>query len=233
MMSVRKKELSFEDWKSYVFLMISWMCETEDVSISDVFEFYLLKDNIKVEKPEGYDQAKQYVKTKLQIIIKGQKVNRMNVAKVLCGYYELIEEKQTAYILNCVEIKDLLLQNFKMFIAGTPTNQDAINVITLNGNDLNGFVKANHISRFGSRGLMDSSMISCENLVIDYVIDYFSSNKEKSSHLKEAREMYGNEINRYKTLSNIKELDLVQEKKYIFGTEEKYHKFLNDCFVKR
>lgn len=118
-------------------------------------------------------------------------------------------------------------------MAEKPTSQDAINVIALNGNDLNRFVKVNHIStsKFVPFSLHGSSVLSFNNLIIDYVIGYFR--KDKSSHLKEAREMYGHEVNRYKTLPNIKDSDLEQEKAYIFGTEEKYQKFLNDCFEKR
>ena len=233
MMGVRKKELSLEEWKSYVYLMIAWMCEANDDSISKVFEFYLLKDNLRIEGEENYLTANQYLTTKLLLMVKGQKVNRTNVAKVLCGFYDIIKDRQSDFLLNCEEIIQCLRLNFNIYMGEKPSKQDAINVVALNGNDLNLFVKANHIAKYEDNGLLGSSMISCENLIIDLVIEYFGRYEEKSSHIKEAQEMYGTNLNRYKTLPNIKNMDLEQEKKYIFGNEDKYQKYLDECFVKR
>ncbi len=233
MMSARTKELSIEEWKSHVYLMLSWMCEDDYLDISKVFELFLLKDNFKTAAVNEFEVANKYLLEKLQVMIKGPKVNRLNVAKVLCGYYELIEERQSDYLLNCEEIKRYLILNFNNYMKEKTTKQDAINVVALNGNDINIFVKANHIARFGANTLMGSSMLSCENLIIDSVIDYFGSYEEKSSHLKEAKEIYFDNMNRYKTLSNVKDIDLEQEKKFVFGKEEYYHRYLKDCFVNR
>ena len=235
MMGVRKKELSFEEWKSYVYLMIAWMCEANDDNISKVFEFYLLKDNLRIENEENYLTANQYLKAKLLLMLKGPMVNRINVAKVLCGFYDIMKEKQSDFLLNCEEIKQYLKLNFDLYMGEKPTKQDAINVVALNGNDLNQFVKANHTDEYEHEGILDSSMISCDNLIIDLVIDYFGRYEEKSSHIIEAQEMYGSNSNRYKTLPNIKDLDLEQEKEYIFGNENenKYQRYLNECFVKK
>lgn len=235
MMGVRKKELSFEEWKSYVYLMIAWMCEANDDNISKVFEFYLLKDNLRIENEENYLTANQYLKAKLLLMLKGPMVNRINVAKVLCGFYDIMKEKQSDFLLNCEEIKQYLKLNFDLYMGEKPTKQDAINVVALNGNDLNQFVKANHTAEYEHEGILDSSMISCDNLIIDLVIDYFGRYEEKSSHIIEAQEMYGSNSNRYKTLPNIKDLDLEQEKEYIFGNENenKYQRYLNECFVKK
>ncbi len=233
MMSARTKELSIEEWKSHVYLMLSWMCEDDYIDISKVFELFLLKDNFKTAAVNEIEVANKYLLEKLQAMIIGAKVNRLNVAKVLCGYYEIIEDRQSDYLLNCEEIKRHLILNFNNYMEEKTTKQDAINVVALNGNDINLFVKANHIARFGANTLMGSSMLSCENLIIDSVIDYFGSYEEKSSHLKEAKEMYFDKTNRYKTLSNIKDMDLEQEKTYVFGNEENYHKYLKDCFVMR
>ena len=232
MMGVRKKELSLEEWKSYVYLMIAWMCEANDDNISKVFEFYLLKDNLRIESEENHLTANQYLTAKLHLMLKGPMVNRINVAKVLCGYYGIIKDRQLDFLLNCEEIIQCLKLNFNIYMGEKPSKQDAINVVALNGNDLNLFVKANHIAKYEDNELLGSSMISCENLIIGFVIDYFGGYEEKSSHIKEAQEMYGTNLNRYKTLPNIKDMNLEQEKKYIFGNEDKYHKYLDECFVK-
>ena len=71
-------------------------------------------------------------------------------------------------------------------------HQDAINVVALNGNDLNAFVKAHDIAKDRSR--------SHRNMIIDDVIKYFESYTEKSSHLAEAKTMYDNGANRYSVL---------------------------------
>lgn len=233
MMSVRIKELLLEDWKNYVYLMMAWMCETEDSSICDVFDMYLLKENLRVDLQDDYTKATQYLKVKLMNIIGSQKVDRMNVAKVLCGYYMIVENKQSDYLMNCKDIKDLLCLNFKMFMNEKPLKQDAINVVALNGNDVNAFVKANCIEVSIGDGLNGFPSISHNNLIIGNVIDYFSAYKEKSSHLKEAQRMYVNGKNRYKTLPDIQDVDLKKEKSCIFGNEENYHIFLNKCFVER
>lgn len=233
MMSVRKKELSLEEWKSYVYLMIAWMCEANDDNISKVFEFYLMKDNIRIESEENYLTANQYLTAKLHLMLKGPMVKRINVAKVLCGFYDIIKDRQSDFLLNCQEIKHYLKLNFELYMGEKPSKQDAINVVALNGNDLNLFVKANHIDMFTKNALGTKMVNVGKNLIIDSVIDYFGGYKEKSSHIKEAQEMYGTNLNQYKTLPNIKDMDLVQEKQYIFGNDDKYQKYLDECFVKR
>lgn len=235
MMSVRKKELTLDEWKNHAYLIASWICESDDWTISEVLCQYLQKDNLRMEEQNAEVKAKEYINAKLGTMISGQKVNRMNMAKVLSGYYEKIEGKQADYLLNCSEIKELLKQNFLKFMEEKPSKQDAINVIALNGNDVNTFVKANHIVKVSPDNplLDEGTIVICVNLIVDEVIKYFSAYEEKSSHLQEAQTLYTGTSNRYKTLPGLSGTDLEQERDYVFGTAENYQKFLSECFVTR
>ena len=157
----------------------------------------------------------------------------MNVAKVLSSYYEKIEEKQDEYLQDCTEIKELLKENFLKFMEEKQSKQDAINVVALNGNDVNAFVKANHITKVApDNPLMDEgTLIVCENLIVDDVIEYFGSYEEKSTHLQEAQELYKGAENRYRTLPGMSGIDLEQEMNYVFGTKENYQRYLRECFA--
>lgn len=234
MMNERIRELTLDEWKAHVFLLSAWMCESDDEKIKDVMEYYLLTENLHIGDDDDDIIMNLYTKSKMEKLIGGKQVNRMNVAKVLVGYYEIIEEKSSSYILGCDEVKELLKLNFLKFMEEKPLKQDAINVIALNGNDLHKFVKANSYAMI-NKGLFDeNSMIVSVNLIIDAVIEYFGAYMEKSSHLQEARQLYEEKKpSRYKTIANYENLDLLNEKNQIFGTDEKYQRFLEECFVDR
>lgn len=234
MMNERIRELTLDEWKGHVFMMVAWMCEADDAQIKDVMVYYLKKGNLHID--EEYDDVimNLYAKSKLERMIGGKMVKRMNVARVLTGYYEMIEKNSIGYIIGCDEVKELLKLNFLKFVEEKNSKQDAINVIALNGNDLNDFLKANCIIKQQSIVLDDNNSFICNNLIIDDVIDYFGSYVEKSSHLKEAQELYNpDKYGRYKTLPNILPTDMDKEKLMIFGSEEKYKEFLTKCFVDR
>lgn len=233
MMSVRKKELALDEWKNHVYLIVAWICETDDWTISEVLNQYLHKENFHMEEPDADTKAKDYVMTKLKTMISGVKVNRMNMAKVLSGYYEKVEEKQEDYLLRCADIKELLKQNFLKFMEEKQSKQDAINVVALNGNDVNAFVKANYITKVAPDNPMmdEGTLIVCENLIVDDVIEYFGSYEEKSTHSQEAQELYKGADNRYRTLPGMSGVDLEQEMNYVFGTKENYQRFLRECFA--
>lgn len=233
MMNERIRELTLDEWKGHIFMMAAWICEADDVQIKDVMEYYLKRGNLHLE--DEYDDVimNLYVKSKLERMIGGKMVKRMNVAKVLTGYYDIIKENSAGYIIGRDEVKELLKQNFLKFMEEKNSKQDAINVIALNGNDLNEFVKANCIIKrnieFGG-----DQRFTYNNLIVDEVIDYFGSYVEKSFHLKEAQELYNpNKNGRYKTLPDILPTNMDKEKFMVFGTDFKYREFLTKCFVDR
>ena len=155
----------------------------------------------------------------------------MNVAAVLTGYYCDIEKKETDYLLGCDEVKELLKMNFRKFMEEKQSRQDAINVIALNGNDINTFVKANSYSLSGTNPFGDTET-RYKNLIIDDVIAYFSAYEKKSSHLSEAKNFYEfSKINKYRTLQTYNNSELVREKHRLFGSDEVFLKFLSECFV--
>ena len=167
-------------------------------------------------------------------MICGSKVNRINMSKVLCGYYKEIEAYQNEFLINCTDVKEMLEMNFLNFMEEKQVVQDVINVVALNGNEINKFVKANHISKERSIDPMkdENSIKPCENLIIDAVIEYFGKYENKSSHLQDAKEIYKKSPNRYKNyLPWETDINLEQEKMYVFGSEENYEKFLRECFI--
>ena len=233
MMNERIRELTLDEWKGHVFMMVAWMCEADDVQIKDVMDYYLNKGNLHLED-EYVVIMNRYAKSKLESMIGGKKVKRLNVAKVLTGYYEMIKEKSAGYIIGCDEVKELLKMNFLKFMEEKNSKQDAVNVIALNGNDLNVFIKANSIIKRQDIVFGGKSEVTYNNLIIDDVIAYFGSYVDKSSHMKEAQELYNpKKFGRYKTLPNILPTDMDKEKLMIFGSDSKYQEFLMKCFVDR
>lgn len=234
MMNERIRELTLDEWKGHVFMMVAWMCEADDTQIKDVMVYYLKIGNLHIDEEDDVVIMNLYAKSKLERMIGGKMVKRMNVARVLTGYYEMIEENSVGYIIRCNEVKELLKMNFLKFMEEKNSKQDAINVIALNGNDLNDFIKANCIIKQQNIVFDGNNRFTYNNLIVDDVIDYFGSYIEKSSHLKEAQELYNpDNYGRYKTLPNILPTDMDKEKLMIFGSEEKYEEFLTKCFVDR
>ena len=234
MMGVQIKQLALEEWKNHVFLIASWICESDDPAISDVLCQFLLTNNLHIEVRQQRTIATNYTKEKLTSMICGTKVNRINMSKVLCNYYKEVEPYQNDFLINCTDVIEMLKQNFLEFMKEKHVMQDAINVMALNGNVINKFVKANHISnkREYDPFTDENAIIPCENLIIDAVIEYFSAYENKSSHLKNAKEIYKNSPNRYKNLQPWEsKINLEQEKMYVFGSEENYEKFLRECFI--
>lgn len=234
MMGVQVKQLSLEEWKSHVYLIASWICESDDPTISDVLYQFMQTNNLNIEVGQQTTIAINYTKEKLISMICGSKVNRINMSKVLCGYYKEIEAYQNEFLINCTDVKEMLEMNFLNFMKEKQVVQDVINVVALNGNEINKFVKANHISKERSIDPMkdENSIKPCENLIIDAVIEYFGKYENKSSHLQDAKEIYKKSPNRYKNyLPWETDINLEQEKMYVFGSEENYEKFLRECFI--
>ena len=233
MMTVRTKELAFEQWKDYLFVLYAWMCETDDVSVADAMTDYMQKENLRLDEEKVDIRMNEYAVSKLQAFINSQNVNRMNVAKVLSAYYGQIHDAHGTYIIDGDEIKKMLVTNYDRFMEEKNSDQDAINVIALNGNDLNTFVKAHCVMQEGT-SLSADGLIVKENLIIDKVISYFSDYGVKSSHYADAKNMYEQGTGRYKPSWYVKDLDLDIEKEFVFGSDDsKYKLFLNACFVDR
>ncbi|UKK59619.1 KAP family NTPase [Prevotella communis] len=230
MMETRIKSLSLEQWKNHMFLLYSWLCEDDYDMIKNVMVYYLLKDNVRPKDEEASGMALQYATERLEKIISIQKENRMNVAKNLCGYYSLIEKSESEYLLGCDAIKKMLILNFNLYLEEKHVHQDAINVVALNGNDLNAFVKANDVADSGYDTFGDFSH-SHKNLIIDEVIKYFESYTEKSSHWKDAKTMYDNGPNKYRSTTFVDQTAMKEEKYSIFGDDAHFEEFLNKCFV--
>lgn len=231
MMNERVREMNLDEWKGHVYLMIAWMCEANDVQIKDVFRYYFLIDNLRMNEEDADIIMGLYSKSKIEKMINGKNVNRMNVATVLTGYYSDIKKKEADYLLGCDDVKELLKMNFMKFMEEKQSRQDAINVIALNGNDINAFVKANSFST-KKTGPMGDDETQYTNLIIDEVIGYFGAYEEKSSHLSEAKNFYEfSKDNRYRTLKTYNNDGLVREKHQLFGSDEKFRKFLMECFV--
>ena len=230
MMGVRIKELTLEQWKDHVYLLFAWMCEIDDETIKDVLEQYLLKDNLHVEVEDMDLQMKQYAIEKLTKLITSQNVNRCNVGRNLSGYYHQVESKEGDYLLGCDDIKIMLARNFRLFMDEKPVKQDAINVVAINGNDLNEFVKAHDI-REDNRDDFGGFRRKHQNLIIDEVINYFGAYEEKSGHLKDAKVIYVYGQTRYK-LPHIN-VDMQEEKSAVFGNDANFERYLKECFVER
>lgn len=231
LMDVRIKELLPEQWKDHVYLIYSWLCEDDYDLIKDVMAPYLSIDNVRSDDEESVGKAKQYATAKLDKIIRSKKVNRMNVARNLCGYYSLIEKYENGYLVGCEAIKAMLLLNFNLYLEEKQVHQDAINVVALNGNELNAFVKAHDVAASGHDSFGGFSRIH-RNLIIDDVIKCFESYTEKSSHWKEAKTMYDNGVNnRYRNTTFVNQTDMKEEKYAIFGDDAHFEEFLKKCFV--
>ena len=108
--------------------------------------------------------------------------------------------------------------------------QDAINVVAINGNDLNEFVKAHDIREDGHNDFGDFTR-KHQNLIIDEVINYFGAYGEKSGHLKDAKVIYKYGQTRYK-LPYIN-VDMKEEKSAVFGNDANFERYLKECFVER
>ena len=231
LMEVRIKELSLEQWKDHVYLIYSWLCEDDCNVIKDVLSPYLLTDSIHSDEEGAVDVARQYAKIKLDKIIRGQQVNRINMARNLCGYYHLIEKKDTDYLLGCGVIKEMLQLNLGLYLEEKQVHQDAINVVALNGNELHAFVKAHDVAE-EDHDPFGGPSYKHRNLIIDDVIKYFESYTDKSSHTQEAKTMYDNGvINRYRSQIYVNHTEMQEEKYSIFGDDKHFEEFLSKCFV--
>ena len=232
LIGTRIKELSLKEWEDYLYLVYSWMCEDEYNMIKDVLLQYLLEDIIRPHNEESLITAQKYAQTKLEQIIKTAKVNRLNVAKNLCGYYSIIEKQETEYLLGSEFIKKILSLNFRLFMKEKNVQHDAINVVALNGNELNAFVKAHAVVREEIDFVGDYKGSLFENLIIDDVIGFFGDYKQKSNHFQEAKEIYQVGANKYKEMSDLSQSMLIQERNLIFGDITHYERYLRECFVK-
>lgn len=233
MMNERVREMNLDAWKGHVLLIIAWMCEANDTQIKDVLRYYFFLDNLCMSEEDEDDIRRLYLKSKLEKMINGKNVNRMNVAAVLTGYYDDIKKQGNDYLLEREEVKELLKMNFIKFMEEKHSKQDAINVIALNGNDINAFVKANSFSKMET-DLFGQNGIQYKNLIIDDVIAYFGAYEEKSSHLSEAKDFYEfSKENKYRTLKTYNNSELVEEKKILFETDDNFRKFLMKCFVEK
>lgn len=231
LMEVRIRALSLEQWKNHIFLVYSWLCEDDYDMIKNVMVYYLFKNNVRSNEENSSEVAQQFATERLERIVSIQKENRMNVARNLCGYYSLIEKSDSGYLLGRDAIKRMLLLNFNLYLEEKHVHQDAINVVALNGNDLNAFVKAHDVADSGYDTFGDFSH-SHRNLIIDDVISYFDSYTEKSSHWKEAKTMYDNGVNnRYRNTTFVNQTDMKEEKYAIFGDDAHFEEFLKKCFV--
>ena len=173
---------------------------------------------------------KQYAIEKLTKLITSQNVNRCNVGRNLSGYYHQVESKEGDYLLGCDDIKIMLARNFRLFMEEKPVKQDAINVVAINGNDLNEFVKAHDI-REDNRDDFGGFRRKHQNMIIDEVINYFGAYEEKSGHLKDAKVIYVYGQTRYK-LPHIN-VDMQEEKSAVFGNDANFERYLKECFVER
>lgn len=229
LMGARINELSIEQWKDHICLVYSWMCEDDYEMIKDVLAHYLFKVIIHPNDEATIGEAKKYAMVKLETIIKSPQVKRYSIARTLCGYFDLIEKQESEFLINCDEIKKMLSYNFTLYMKEKQVQQDAINVVALNGNDLNAFVKTHDIAKRDDR-FGDFSMIH-KNLIIEDVISYFGAYKEKSSHKQDAMKIYELGRNRYKDSRDFNQNDLKEEKYSIFGDDTHYDEYLNKCFV--
>ena len=230
MMSVRTKELTQKRWEDHVFLLFSWLCENDYELIKDVLIQFLRIDNLHIEDDEEKAAMKEFAQSKLLKMVDGQNVDRFSVARNLSGYCHSIKDRQSDYLLNVEEMGIVLTTNFKKFMSEKQAPQDAINVVAINGNDLNEFVKAHDIREDGHDDYGDFRR-KHQNFIIDVVISYFGAYEEKSNHLKDAKVIYEFGQTRYK-LPYIN-VDMKEEKSAVFGNEANYERYLRECFKQR
>ena len=227
MMSVRTKELTHKRWEDHVFLLFSWLCENDYELIKDVLIQFLRIENLHIEDDEEKAAMKEFAQSKLLKMVDGQNVDRFSVARNLSGYCHSVKDRQSDYLLNVEEIGIVLTTNFKKFMSEKQAPQDAINVVAINGNDLNEFVKAHDIREDGRDDFGDFRR-KHQNFIIDVVISYFGAYEEKSNHLKDAKVIYEFGQTRYK-LPYIN-VDMKEEKSAVFGNEANYERYLRECF---
>jgi len=230
MMSVRTKELTHKRWEDHVFLLFSWLCENDYELIKDVLIQFLRIENLHIEDDEEKAAMKEFAQSKLLKMVDGQNVDRFSVARNLSGYCHSIKDRQSDYLLNVEEMGIVLTTNFKKFMSEKQAPQDAINVVAINGNDLNEFVKAHDIRDDGHDDYGDFRR-KHQNFIIDVVISYFGAYEEKSNHLKDAKVIYEFGQTRYK-LPYIN-VDMKEEKSAVFGNEANYERYLKECFKQR
>lgn len=233
LMTVRMKELTIDLWKNHIDVLVFWMCEGDYHLTKNAFAKYLLIKSLKIENEKQIDYMKQYVYVRVDKAIKGRNVQYKNVAKALSGLYEHSLGHENDYLISQKMIINLLESNFDSFVSQKTTGQwDAINVVAINGNELNTLVKLNSVvieekDVFG--GIPERI---CKNLIIPHVISFFNGYKEKSSHIGEAKRIYENELSKYKNKEMIRNINLKDEKTSVFGSEGDYYsKFISECFV--
>lgn len=229
LMGARINELSLEQWKDHVYLIFAWMCENNYSRIKDVLVQYLFKSNIHPNDEAAIRDARKFATAKLETILKSPQVNRFSVARTLCGYFDLIENQESEFLIGCDMIKKMLSLNFTLYMHERQVQQDAINVVALNGNDLHAFVVTHDVIKNGQDQYGSFTRIH-KNLIIDYVIGYFDAYKKKSSHKQDAKTIYEVGRHRYKDNKDMNQNDLKKEKYRVFGDDAHYEKYLNNCF---
>ena len=231
LMTVRMKELTIDTWKNHIDMLISWMCEGDYPLTKNALLKYLLISNLKIENETDVEYMKQYVYDRIDKALKGKNIQYKNVAKGLSGLYQQITEHENDSLISQKKLIKLLELNFDSFVSKKTTGQwDAINVIAINGNELNALVKSNCI--ISKEDVFGGSKTVGENLIIPHVISYFSNYKEKSSHIREAQHLYDYKKSRYKNADITNNIKLEDEKKLIFGSKGNYYsQFIRECFV--
>ena len=233
LMTVRMKELTVDMWKNHIDVLVFWMCEGDYHLTKNALAKYLLIKSLKIENEKQIDNMKQYVYDRVDKAIKGRNVQYKNVAKTLSGLYELSLGHEKDYLISQKMIVNLLELNFDCFVNQKTTGQwDAINVVAINGNELNTLVKLNSVVIKEKDVFGDVPERISKNLIIPYVISFFNGYKEKSSHIDEAKRIYENELSKYKNKDLIRDIKLKDEKTLVFGSEGDYYsRFINECFV--
>lgn len=225
-MSVRTKEIEHDDWKNYFDALIYWICEGEFELIHLVMEKFLNKNNYKNDVINNQQELAEYFKKRYNRALTPENCQHNSIAQTLSYFYENMKQNQTDYILNGDDVMEMIKNNFNTWV-GKNNAWDAINVIALDGNELNKHIKSYCVKNTIINNFGDS-IITYNNVIITYVIKYFTN--KKSSHIKDAKEIYDDNDNRYKNPIYVTDKDLKEEKKLIFGDEELYNQYIEFCF---
>lgn len=229
LMTVRTKELAIDTWKNHIDMLISWMCEGDYHLTKNALSKFLLISNLKIKKEINVEYMKQYVYDRIDRAIKEKNVQYKNVAKALSGLYQHLSGHEDEYLISQEKLIKLLELNFDSFVNKKTTGQwDAINVIAINGNELNALVKSNCV--ISQENVFDKRLK--KNLIIPHVISYFSGYKNKSSHFGEALHFYDYKDSKYKNANLTRNIILEEEKTLVFGNEgDFFSQFIRECFV--
>ena len=233
LMTVRLNELTIDTWKNHIDLLIFWMCEGDYHLTKNALAKYLLISSLKITNKKQLDNMIQYFYDRVVKAIKGRNVQYNNVATALSGLYEHSLGHENDFLISQKMIINLLELNFDSFVSQKTNGQwDAINVVAINGNELNTLVKLNSVivkekDVFG--GALEHVR---KNLIIPHVISFFSGYQDKSSHIGDARRIYEKGLSKYINKDLIRVSNLKDEKTLVFGSEGDYYsKFISECFV--